>query len=137
MSEQAQTGGVELHVHFAKPVSEAAELERRHALAGDVRHLDRYAQERGLKPLGDFLSYTAEEYGEDADDEADTGPDWYDAHDVQHAAEAMARMAVDDPPGFVERAGKTTELIAELNNIATLCRRAAEQHTAVRLTVGA
>ncbi len=130
--------GVELHVHFARPVPEAEALGRRHALAGDIRHLDRYAQERGLTPLGDFLSYTAEEYGDDADDKGETDTvEWFDAHDVQHAAEALARGAVDDPPGFVERVGNTTALISELNNIATLCRRAAEHHVAVRLTVGA
>lgn len=114
----------DLDVHFEKEVPGVDPHERDHPFASDLRHLDRYANDRGLRPLGDFVVDV--EAGEDK---------WFDPHDVQHAAEALAGAAVDDPPHYIERQDCTSMFLGELNNIAMLCRRAAEAHVRVRLTV--
>jgi hypothetical protein len=121
-----------LYVHFASEVPGVDPYAKRHELLADTRHMTRFAEEIGATPLEKFISYDPDEL---EDDEGAAAADWFDAHDVQHAAEAMASAAVDNPPSFVERHDRTSELIGELNNVAMLCRRAAEARVHVRLTV--
>ncbi len=119
-----------MYIHFARDVGRLDPTARDHAFASDIERLDRYGSGRGLQPLGKFVVDI-----DDVDEDLDSPDDWFDAHDVQHAAEALARSASDDPPSFAEREGHTAELLADLNSIAMLARRAAEAGVLVRLTV--
>lgn len=119
-----------LYVHFDRDVGRLDPTGREHVFASNIERLNRYATGRGLRPLGDFVVDL-----EAVDEDLDSPDDWFDAHDVQHAAEALAASASDDPPSFVEREGHTAGLLADLNSIAMLARRAAEAGGQVRLTV--